>query len=122
MKELVAGTNCTVIGWGKKEDKNCELGKKVFIFCCAKNSTLNLHFFSLCSTFSRSLTGRGEKESGCDKKRKKKLPKKTNETLFCLFYIDRNSISVQILIPPPSPPSHSLEEFGFHSEEKPSKC
>lgn len=24
MKELVAGTNCTVIGWGKKEDKNCE--------------------------------------------------------------------------------------------------
>lgn len=25
MKELVAGTNCTVIGWGKKEDKNCEL-------------------------------------------------------------------------------------------------
>lgn len=24
MKELVAGTNCTVIGWGKKEDKNCK--------------------------------------------------------------------------------------------------
>lgn len=24
MKELIAGTNCTVIGWGKKEDKNCE--------------------------------------------------------------------------------------------------
>lgn len=24
MKELPAGTNCTVIGWGKKEDKNCE--------------------------------------------------------------------------------------------------
>lgn len=24
MKELAAGTNCTVIGWGKKEDKNCE--------------------------------------------------------------------------------------------------
>lgn len=32
MKELVAGTNCTVIGWGKKEDKNCEFvwKKKVF--------------------------------------------------------------------------------------------
>lgn len=24
MKELPAGTNCTVIGWGKKEDKNCK--------------------------------------------------------------------------------------------------
>lgn len=25
MKELAAGTRCTVIGWGKKEDKNREL-------------------------------------------------------------------------------------------------
>lgn len=25
MKELPAGTRCTVIGWGKKEDKNREL-------------------------------------------------------------------------------------------------
>jgi corin len=25
MKELEAGTVCTVIGWGKKEDKNSEL-------------------------------------------------------------------------------------------------
>lgn len=24
MKELAAGTRCTVIGWGKKEDKNRE--------------------------------------------------------------------------------------------------
>jgi hypothetical protein len=24
MKELEAGINCVVIGWGKREDKNCE--------------------------------------------------------------------------------------------------
>jgi hypothetical protein len=33
MKELVAGTNCTVIGWGKKEDKNCEFfDRNIFTF------------------------------------------------------------------------------------------
>lgn len=31
MRELPAAINCTVIGWGKKEDKKCEF---VFI-CCA---------------------------------------------------------------------------------------
>lgn len=35
MKELAAGTNCTVIGWGKKEDKNC---KFLCEFMMAKNS------------------------------------------------------------------------------------
>lgn len=31
MKELAAGTNCTVIGWGKKEDKNCEFKVDILV-------------------------------------------------------------------------------------------
>lgn len=67
MKELIAGTNCTVIGWGKKEDKNCEL-------CCVDSLK-----------FVKFLNAIRERQTFLF------FP---HHKIFCLFCIDRNSISV----------------------------
>lgn len=82
MKELIAGTNCTVIGWGKKEDKNCE-----YLFLgmgeLKKISEKLILFF-----IEKKILWKMEKKGNL-KKRKAVLS----------LYNDRNSISVWILTP-----------------------
>lgn len=77
MKELVAGTNCTVIGWGKKEDKNCEFVWKEKTF---------LDIFSAYSALLIKMILQGKFFMG----------KTSSESFFVSlqFHIERNSISV----------------------------
>lgn len=102
MKELIAGTNCTVIGWGKKEDKNCEylfLGMWESGWGSSKKSRKNLYCFSSRRKFYEKWKKKGTLRSA---------------KLFCLFTMTGIQFPFEFL--PRS--THSMLEFSFYSVEE----